>query len=343
MLRRPLTVGVTAAALVAVSVPAAYAAWIVSGQGAGTASARSLAPATSPNASASGQNVTINWTNGSNPDGTNYEVTRNSPTPLTFDCSASPCLDNGAPAGTYTYSVAPRLQKWSGAAASTGDITVGSAASATKLSLSAAPSSFTAGTSTTVTVTAQKADNSTDTAFAGSRSVTWGGTVFVNGPTSGTPSGPANVTFVDGVASATVTLVRAGSGTLTGTVSGLTSGSTPVTVVPAQTRLTFVQSSSHNACANGGTLTLGSGNKNWAAPVSRGVDIYGNQALTTAGVTVTVERVGQNQAATTASIGVDQSQSSLISPMTNIQNNTTQVVVTATAPGFDSVTCTLTH
>lgn len=123
--RRPVTLAVTATALVAVSATVAHAAWSTSGSGAAAATARSLAPATGQSAVATGQDVSVTWTDGSNPAGTTYEVTRNSTPAAVLACTASPCADNGAPTGTYSYSVRARSgASWRSTPATTGSVTV---------------------------------------------------------------------------------------------------------------------------------------------------------------------------------------------------------------------------
>lgn len=63
MLRRPLTVAITAAALVAAAVPSAYAAWDTTGTGTGAARAQSLAAPGTPTAGTTTQTTApISWT-----------------------------------------------------------------------------------------------------------------------------------------------------------------------------------------------------------------------------------------------------------------------------------------
>lgn len=123
-MRRLLSLPVALTALVAVGAPA-WAAWVLpAGTGTGSAGARSLTAATNPAASAAGSTVTITWTNGSNPGGTTHTVVRNSSPAVTLSCTATPCTDSGVPNGTYTYTISPALQSWTGAGATTAPVTV---------------------------------------------------------------------------------------------------------------------------------------------------------------------------------------------------------------------------
>lgn len=126
MLRRPLTVAVTAAALVAVAVPAAYAAWDATGTGTGTASAQSLAAPGTPTAGTTTQTTApISWTAAAAmPSGTiSYWVQRAPFGSSTWSnaCSSSEaapqtalsCTDSGLTAGTeYQYRVTSVYQAW---------------------------------------------------------------------------------------------------------------------------------------------------------------------------------------------------------------------------------------
>jgi hypothetical protein len=346
-MRRLAALPMAVTAVLAVGTPA-FAAWVLpTGTGTGTGNARSLNPATGATASASGNTVTITWTNGSNPAGTAYEVVRNSSSPATLSCTATPCTDSGAPDGTYSYSVWPKLQSWTGAGATTGNVTV--AASAVKLALSASPSTLTAGTTTTVTITAQRPDNTTDTAFSGSRTVTWGGTAYVNGPTSGSPSAPATVTFSNGVATAAVTLVKAGSGSITAGVSGLTDGSTNVTVNAAAPKLTW---SGASPPCDSGTASSTVGGAGFKSKVARATaDDFGNSVPNTSAVTVTLTQVGQGTVSPT-SLGMAAGENVTGSPGSGanagvfaytFSANGHTGTVTASAPGYQPVSCTATR
>lgn len=290
-MRRPTTVTAVTIALAAVAVPAAYAAWQVAASGSGSATARSLAAVTNPAAAASAANVTITWTNGDNPTGTTHQVVRNSSTSTTLACTSSPCLDKGAPAGTYNYTIRPKLHSWEGASTSTAAVVVTNTQPATQLSMSADPSTMTAGTPTTVTLTARTAAGTTDPTYTGAKTVTWGGAAFSNSPGGTGPTAPSSVTFTNGIATATVTLTKAGTGALTAEISGLSAGSTSMTVNAATAaQLAFVDCSkpASNSTCSGQPIAIGNNTSMTAAVELR--DVYANPVAAGAGgrsITVT--------------------------------------------------------
>ena len=98
--------------------------------------------------------------------------------------------------------------------------TAAPAATATQLVISAA-TNWTAGASQPVTLTARTSSNAVDTSFSGTKNVTWIGTAFAASP-SASATAPAHGHLRGGIATFTVTLVRAGAGTLTATTAGLT-------------------------------------------------------------------------------------------------------------------------
>lgn len=122
-MRRSVTGAVVALGLVGVAGPA-VAAWTSAGSGAAPATARSLLAVTGQQASAAGTTVTVSWTSGANPGGTVHRVVRNSTPNVTLACTSSPCTDSGAPSGTYSYTMTPKLSSWNGPAASTAAVTV---------------------------------------------------------------------------------------------------------------------------------------------------------------------------------------------------------------------------
>ncbi len=101
-------------------------------------------------------------------------------------------------------------------------------ATGTTFSVSApTPASPTAGSSFQVTLTAQLVGGGTDTTYGGTRTVTFSGPS--NSPLGSAPVYPANVTFTNGVGTATITLYNAASTTLSAT-DGTKTGSTTFTV-----------------------------------------------------------------------------------------------------------------
>ena len=89
------------------------------------------------------------------------------------------------------------------------------------------PSSPTAGSSFTVTLTAQLVGGGTDTTYGGTRTITFSGAS--NSPSGSAPVYPATVSFTNGVGTATITLYNAASTTLSAT-DGTKTGSTSFTV-----------------------------------------------------------------------------------------------------------------
>lgn len=175
-----------------------------------------------------------------------------------------------------TYELKDQLTLRNGTRCGTSGTTSGSG---TTYTVSApTPASPTAGSSFTVTLTAQLVGGGTDTTYGGSRTVTF------TGPTS-SPSGtapiyPATVSFTNGVGTATITDYDAGSTTLTAS-DGTKTGSTTFTV-GAGTPAALVWS---GASVNKGTLSSGcSTTCTWTGGGKKGTftgavavdDAYGN-------------------------------------------------------------------
>jgi len=123
MARRSTTVVAVGLAALSVAAPAS-AEWLLSGSGTATASATALTATGQPTAaqSATNQDVTVSWTT-TNPAPTRYSVLRRHTTTgatTSAECVASPCLDPAVPAGSYTYTVTPKLgTDWTGSASPT--------------------------------------------------------------------------------------------------------------------------------------------------------------------------------------------------------------------------------
>jgi hypothetical protein len=114
--------------------------------------------------------------------------------------------------------------------------------------------SKTAGTAFNVTLTATTNGVTTNTAYTGSKVITFSGPS--NAPSGAAPTYPASVTFASGVGTAGITL-RAAETVSLGATDGTISGAASVTVVAgAATQLQF--SSSTPSCASG-TVTVGNG------------------------------------------------------------------------------------
>lgn len=152
-------------------------------------------------------------------------------------CAASPvtgtsCAEANLPAGTWYYTVTPVLGNWRGTespranAITTSDSYV--------LSLPGGTTTLTAGTATTLTVTAT-AGAQTDIGYTGPKTLTFGGPgISPGGNAPSYNNGTASVTFTNGVASLPMTLYKAESPTLTA-ISTDATGSLGLTVNPAAT------------------------------------------------------------------------------------------------------------
>ncbi len=210
------------------------------------------------------------------------------------------CTDTVTVAGAYTYTVTPvsgtsSLYKGTESAQGPTYNYAPAASSASKFDVNA-PATFTAGTSATVTVTAQRADNSTDTNYTGA--LTWSGTAFQSSPNSATPTAVLATAFSNGVATYSVRLTRAATSVVLTATQGSLTGSDTLTVNVAKAALGFTSTTvgtSSVTCSPTVSTNTG-GNKTVFATRVRllAADIYGNAlTLPTAGsVSVTVTKSG---------------------------------------------------
>ena len=293
-----------AVAVTVLSAGVAHAAWVKTGAGSGVTSATSLVTpaltaarsATSPTSA-----IDLSWTDAGQLAGTTYQVRRDG---TLIGCSSSPCTDSGLAANTtYSYVVTAQLGQWIKASAAASAGTATAATPATTYSLVATPGSITAGTSTSVVITAKRTDGTTDTSYTGAKPVTWSGAAFATSPGGTAPSAASSVTFTSGVSEAVpVTLTTAGTGmTLTATSPGSPNldGSTNLTVVPgAPARLGMASTSwsggtSAAGCTVFACLRSGLGNNGSVTTNVSVTDVNGNivSNLGTA-ITVVVSRSG---------------------------------------------------
>lgn len=234
--RGPRRVGLTVGAfalVAALGAAPALAFWSTSGTATADATARTLAtPATPSVGSATQTSLVVSGTlptSGTQVPGTAYTVKRGS---TTLGCAlpssgSYSCTDTGLTGGqTYSYTVVAALGAWTATSpAKTGTTTC---AAAPKFTVAASDTTPTAGTAFTVTITAKNCSNATDTTFSGSQPVTFTGPS--DSPSGKSPAYPANVTFTNGVGTATVTLYDVETTTLTAS-SGSLSGATGNLVV----------------------------------------------------------------------------------------------------------------
>lgn len=174
-----------------------------------------------------------------------------------------PSYNNGNSSVTFTNGVATiplTLYKAEGATLSvangpvTGNMAITvSPAAATQLGVSV-PSSPTAGTQQTVTLTALDAYQNKAASYTGNKTLTWSGPG--NAPSGQTPSYPSSVSFSNGAATATITLYRAETTTLTASDSAISGTSASFTVAAAATTQLNVPTPATQTAGTPFTLTI---------------------------------------------------------------------------------------
>ena len=230
-----------------------------SAEGGGTASAavtKLSAPTISAATANAGGTVTLSWSSVTAPgEGTvSYYVTRdgeeaggNCPTRST-PTTVKTCTDSGVPIGEHAYVVTAAWKTWTAASGTkTANVTVGAAV---KFVIAGSVTTFTAGGSTNLTITAKDVNNSTVTTYTGSHSLVFSGASASPGGTAPTVvnSSGSNVafgsntalTFASGVASVSsarngvLKIYRSGAASIVATEGSITTP-TPLglTVSPA--------------------------------------------------------------------------------------------------------------
>ena len=235
---------------------------------------------------------------------TTYAVKRGLTTVCTPSATPWSCTGTGLAASTtYSYTVVATLGAWTTASAATS----GTTTCTTPDTYTVGAPAVTAGTAATVSLTAKKCDGSVDTAYTGSKALTWAAV-------AASPSGkaavlPASATFTSGIASVSVTLYAAGSAALTptaGTVTG--SASTTVTAGAAKNFVLSAITSKLNAVtvtcpaltdpATARSCTASdpsqNGKHDWVATASL-LDTWGNPATTPTALTVTATRAAPHR------------------------------------------------
>ncbi len=156
--------------------------------------------------------------------------------------------------------------------------------------LVANPGTQTAGTAFNVTITAILPGGGTDTTYTGVKTIVFTGPA--NAPNGTPPTYPATVTFASGVGTASITLFKAASTTLTATQAAITGTSTAFTVkAGAQKALQYVTSAAGTTVAcPAGNLVVGNGGSLTAFVAV--IDNYGNLAANGASaLTITITKV----------------------------------------------------
>jgi prepilin-type N-terminal cleavage/methylation domain-containing protein len=185
-----------------------------------------------------------------------------------------------------------------------------------------------AGVPFNVTIKASTDGTTTDTTYAGSKTLVFSGPT--NAPNGNAPVYPLTVSFSNGLATAQVTLFNAATTTLTvteGTRTG--SGTLAVSAAPVQLQFDKCPTAVKGAVTSGIT-------------VSRlATDAYGN-ADSKAGspITVTLAANEGSFSSTSLTIPANQPQASGSVTFTNPSGNNKQVTVTAQSAGYLNASCT---
>jgi hypothetical protein len=288
-------VGIGALALLAIAATGTALAYFTA-TGAGESSPAVVTAIAKPTittaTAANGGTVALSWGAVTPPSsGTvNYVVSRNGEN-ANGTCSSTltalTCTDSGLEPGTYKYVVTAKWRSWTAASSiKAATVTVGPAS---RLALTAASSTTSAGTADNLTITAQDAGGSTVTTYTGSHNLTFSGAAASpggNAPTvsnsSGTEvafGGATAISFTAGVATVNTSkngamkLYRSGS-TSVNVSDGTLSSPTPleVTVSPL-TASKFALSATTTTPAAGATDNL----------TTTAQDTYGNVATTYTG------------------------------------------------------------
>lgn len=205
-----------------------------------------------------------------------------------------------------------------------GDVTTSTTKSSVNRYAVTTPASATAGTAVTVGLTAVRADGSTDTTVTGWKPVTFTGPAAR--PSGTNPTFPSQVRFTAGVATASVTLVDAGTTAVTATTGTTTGTSAAVSVQPgAAARLAWSEP------------VLSAGSASSPCLFTCTVTSFGNASTFTASVAVTdgwgnvVSDLGSGHR-----VRVTESGSGSVTPTSSLTFPSTGPAVTATVVVFRS-------
>jgi fibronectin type 3 domain-containing protein len=272
---------------------------VPSNVGSATTAACPTAPAAPTGLSSTAKthtSVTLQWTdNAANETGFEVERVGNGPTvtltrgAFTGTGTVTGFVTSGLACGT-TYQYRVRATNGVGPSGWSNQISVTTDACTYVLS---APSSVTAGTAFTVTITAQ-VGGATNTAYSGTRTVSWSG--GATSPNGDLPTYTTSVTFTNGVGTASTTLYRTGNQALTA-VEGPNSGMVTVNPAPSGRVLTFTSATANDqptSCNDGEELLVGPGGRFTAKVTVR--DAYGNPNNFTANTTVGIGSSNSNGA-----------------------------------------------
>jgi hypothetical protein len=211
-------------------------------------------------ATAGAGTAALSWTPVSAPAGATvtYYVTRaggtvggNCPSSATSATAATSCTDSGLTKGSYSYTVTAIWQSWTSSSAAA-PVTLSSGA-LSKFVVTA-PASATAGTSFSVSMTAEDASGNTVVAYTGSQAITFSGPS--NSPGGTAPAYPGSVSFSAGLGTASVTLYDAQSTTLTAAQGSATGTSGSVVVAAGANHQIAASASSPQTAGTAFNVTL---------------------------------------------------------------------------------------
>ncbi len=199
----------------------------------------------------------------------------------------------------------------------------------------------TAGTAFNVTITA-KANGVTNTNYTGSHAMSFSGPA--TSPNGTAPTYPANVTFTNGVGTASVTLTKAETTTITATSGNLsgTSGSVVVNAAPASVIVLSNCNLNGSSVACAASFNLGNSPGNVKANVSV-TDAFGNTPAATT-VSFTITSANGNYTVTGSSVSITSgTTSSTQFTVTHANNASNSAVITvhATSGSYTDLTFTV--
>ncbi len=189
---------------------------------------------------------------------------------------------------------------------------------------------------------AQLLGGGTDTTYGGTRTITFSGAS--NSPSGSAPFYPANVTFTNGVGTASITLYNAASTTLSAT-DGTKTGSTIFTVgAGAPTKLAWSGASVNKGtlgagCTTACTWTSGGKKGTFTAAVTA-LDGYGNQVSNIGNKSVTFSATTNSWSSSTLHFPVSGTATTASNSWQAPNNTTWNSTLTASSSGLSSITVT---
>ncbi len=270
-------------ALVLVGAGAALAYFVSTGAGTASASVGSLSAPSITAATPGAGTVSLTWSGVTAPPGAavTYYVTRaggtvggNCPSSAATATTGTSCTDSGLTKGSYTYTVTAVWQSWTATGASS-QATLSSGA--LSQFLVTAPSTATAGSAFSATLTAEDAQGNTVTSYSGAQAIGFSGPS--NAPSGAAPTYPASVTFTNGVGNGSITLFDAQTTTITANQSGVTGTSGNITVKAGANHQIAASAATPQTAGTAFTVTL-TAQDTWGNPTG---NLAGNKNITFSG------------------------------------------------------------